>query len=79
LRNQEIVTLTPKAFDTLVALIENSGHLLEKGDLMKSIWRDTFVDENTLSSNISTLRKALARTMEINILRRFRNWLPVHR
>jgi DNA-binding winged helix-turn-helix (wHTH) protein/Tfp pilus assembly protein PilF len=59
LRNQELVTLTPKAFDTLVVLIENSGRLLEKDDLMRAVWPDTFVDENTLTSNISTLRKAL--------------------
>src|SRR5438034_1138249 len=59
LRNQEIVRLTPKAFDTLLALVESSGRLLEKDGLMKAVWPDTFVDENTLSSNISTLRKAL--------------------
>ena len=59
LRNEEIVKVTPKAFDILIALIESSGHLLEKDDLMKAIWPDTFVDESTLTSNISTLRKAL--------------------
>jgi DNA-binding winged helix-turn-helix (wHTH) protein/Tfp pilus assembly protein PilF len=62
LRNQELVALTPKAFDTLVVLIENSGRLLEKDDLMQAVWPDTFVDENTLTSNISTLRKALGQS-----------------
>lgn len=62
LRKQEIVPLTPKAFDTLVALVENSGRLLEKDDLLRTVWPDTFVDENTLTSNISTLRKALGQS-----------------
>jgi DNA-binding response OmpR family regulator len=30
LRGSEIVELTPKAFDTLLLLVRNSGHLLEK-------------------------------------------------
>lgn len=59
LRNDRIVTLTPKAFDTLVALIENTGRLVERDDLMRAVWPDTFVDESTLTSNISILRKAL--------------------
>jgi TolB-like protein/DNA-binding winged helix-turn-helix (wHTH) protein/Tfp pilus assembly protein PilF len=53
------VPLTPKAFETLVVLIESAGHVLEKDDLLKRIWPDTFVEEGTLARNISTLRKAL--------------------
>ena len=53
------VPLTPKAFDTLLALVENSGHVLGKEELMKRVWPDSFVEENNLAQNISALRKAL--------------------
>src|SRR5262244_261733 len=56
----ENVTLTPKAFDLLLLLVENQGHLLEKDDLMKTLWPDTFVEEANLSNNVSQLRKVLS-------------------
>ncbi len=59
LREGKPVPLTPKAFETLLALVENSGHLLNKEELLKRIWPDTFVEEATLARNIFTLRKAL--------------------
>ena len=59
LRDGETVPLTPKCFDLLVVLVENSGHLLEKSDLLKRVWPDQFVEEGNLSFNISELRKAL--------------------
>ena len=59
LRNGRPVGLTPKVFDTLVALIEQSGHLVEKEELMARLWPDTFVEEGALTRNISDLRKAL--------------------
>jgi DNA-binding winged helix-turn-helix (wHTH) protein len=51
--------LTPKTFDTLVVLVRNSGHLLEKDDLIRMLWPDSFVEEGSLSNNIFLLRKAL--------------------
>jgi TolB-like protein/Flp pilus assembly protein TadD len=54
-----IVALPPKVFDTLLALVENSGRLVEKDQLMSRLWPDTFVEEGTLARNISDLRKAL--------------------
>jgi DNA-binding winged helix-turn-helix (wHTH) protein/TolB-like protein/Tfp pilus assembly protein PilF len=59
LRDDQPVPLTPKCFDLLVILVENSGHLLEKEELMKQLWPDQFVEEANLSFNISSLRKAL--------------------
>src|ERR1700730_10682466 len=58
-RRGVIVPLTPKAFDTLLVLVENSGHVVSKDELMKAIWADTFVEEGGLTRNISSLRKAL--------------------
>jgi DNA-binding winged helix-turn-helix (wHTH) protein len=59
LRDGEAVPLTPKAFDLLLALVERHGHLLEKDELLKTVWPDTFVEEANLASNISQLRKTL--------------------
>jgi Tol biopolymer transport system component/DNA-binding winged helix-turn-helix (wHTH) protein len=55
----EALALTPKAFETLLVLIQNAGHLMPKEELMKSIWPDSYVEEVNLSQNISMLRKAL--------------------
>jgi DNA-binding winged helix-turn-helix (wHTH) protein/pimeloyl-ACP methyl ester carboxylesterase len=59
LGEQGPVSLTPKAFDLLLCLVENSGHILAKDELMQQVWPDSFVEENNLAQNISTLRKAL--------------------
>lgn len=58
-RNGEVVSLQPKAFDVLLALIAQPGHLLEKETLLKTVWPDSFVEENNLADNISRLRKTL--------------------
>jgi DNA-binding winged helix-turn-helix (wHTH) protein len=57
-----VVSLTPKAFDTLLVLVQNSGHVLSKDELMGLVWPDSFVEENNLAQNISALRKALGET-----------------
>lgn len=59
LRDGKPVPLTPKAFETLLALVENSGHVLTKEELLARIWPDSKVEETTLAQNVSTLRKAL--------------------
>jgi len=55
----EVVSLPPKAFDTLLALIEKRGEILEKDALMQALWPDSFVEEANLTVKISQLRKAL--------------------
>jgi len=62
LREGEPVALTPKVFDILLALVENDGRVVEKDDLMKRVWPNTFVEEGNLTQNISLLRKALGET-----------------
>ncbi len=61
--NREVL-LTPKVFDTLLVLIENSSHVLTKKELMQQVWPDSFVEENNLAQNISILRKALGEGKE---------------
>lgn len=58
-RGDELVSLTPKAFDTLLVLLENKGRIVDKDVLLEEVWQDTFVEESTLAQNISTIRKAL--------------------
>ncbi len=59
LKNGEVVPLTHKAFETLALLVENRGRIVEKDELLREIWPDTFVEEGSLARNISVLRKAL--------------------
>src|SRR6266480_5216803 len=59
LREQKLVPLTPKAFDIVLAVLENDGRIVPKDDLMKKVWPDTFVEEGNLTQNVSLLRKAL--------------------
>jgi TolB-like protein/DNA-binding winged helix-turn-helix (wHTH) protein/Tfp pilus assembly protein PilF len=61
LRDGKAVPLTPKAFETLVALVERSGHLVEKEELMRVVWADAYVEESNLTNNVSALRKLLGR------------------
>src|SRR5262245_11302256 len=64
LRNDEPVPLTPKALETLLVLVRNSGNVVEKSELMNAIWPDAFVEEGTLVQNIFTLRKVLGESPE---------------
>jgi WD40 repeat protein/DNA-binding winged helix-turn-helix (wHTH) protein len=58
-RNGQPVSLTPKAFETLVFLVKNRDRTLLKDELMQAVWAGTFVEEGNLSQNIFLLRKAL--------------------
>lgn len=59
LRDEKLVPLTPKLIDTLIILVESKGRVMEKAELMEKLWPDTFVEESSLSQNISLLRKTL--------------------
>lgn len=59
MRDQEVVQLTPKVFEILLALVESSGQVISKDGLMRRVWPDSFVEEGNLTQNISLLRKAL--------------------
>lgn len=58
-RAGEPVPLTPKAFDTLLMLVQNGGKPLSRDHLMQALWPDSFVEEANLTQNIFVLRKAL--------------------
>ncbi len=58
-REGKPVALPPKIFETLLALVERSGQIVEKDKLIKEVWPETFVEENNLTQYISALRKTL--------------------
>ncbi len=59
LRDGKPVPLAPKAVDTLAYLVENPARLISRDELLKAIWPDTFVEDGSISVNISLIRKAL--------------------
>ena len=60
LRDGQIIPLTPKVFEILLVLVENSGHVVDKDELLQKVWSETFVEETNLTKNISILRKILS-------------------
>ena len=58
-RQDQVIPLPPKVLSTLLVLVENSGRVVSKDELMKAVWPDTFVEEGNLTQNISVLRKVL--------------------
>ena len=59
LREEGAVPITPKALETLLALVERRGRVVEKGELMRLLWPDTAVEEANLTQSVFLVRKAL--------------------
>src|SRR5690348_2009947 len=59
LRQDKELPLTPKLFETLLILVENSGRIVQKEQFMQRLWPHSFVEEANLTSNIQQLRKSL--------------------
>jgi DNA-binding winged helix-turn-helix (wHTH) protein/TolB-like protein len=64
LREGKPISLSPKAFELLLVLIQSGGRLLTKDDLMQRLWPDSFVEEANLTVNISALRKSLGDSLD---------------
>ena len=60
-RGNDYVRLNPKTFDVLAFLVERNGRLVEKDDLLRSLWPDTFVEDANLSVQVAAIRRALGR------------------
>src|SRR5580700_5308994 len=58
------ISLTPKAFDVLLFLVQNPNRLVTKEELLQAVWGDTVVEEGNLTQYISHLRKALDHNSE---------------
>src|SRR5580693_3605387 len=58
-RGKAIVPLNSRAFDVLLYFVQNPGKVLTREELLKNVWAEAFVDENSLAQSISVLRRAL--------------------
>jgi DNA-binding winged helix-turn-helix (wHTH) protein/predicted ATPase len=58
-RGSEIIPLAPRLYDTLLALVESGGRVADKEHLLRRVWQDAFVEEGSLTRNVSSLRKIL--------------------
>jgi eukaryotic-like serine/threonine-protein kinase len=63
-RADSAVSLTPKAFDVLLFLVQNPNRVVTKEELLQAVWGDTIVEEGNLTQYISHLRKALDHNSE---------------
>jgi eukaryotic-like serine/threonine-protein kinase len=58
-RDAERVAITPKAYDVLCHLVENSGRLVTPDEMLAAVWADTYVNPEVLRKYILEIRKAL--------------------
>lgn len=56
------IPLSSRAFDALVYMIEHRGEIIDKEPLMRTVWPNVVVDENSLNKAISAIRGALGDT-----------------
>jgi pimeloyl-ACP methyl ester carboxylesterase len=68
LRDGAAIQLAPKVFDTLLMLVSNSGRVLAKDKMLAEIWEGSFVEENNLAQNISTLRRILGENKDVKFI-----------
>jgi non-specific serine/threonine protein kinase len=59
LKDGATISLRPRAFDLLAALVERAGHLLTKDELLEQLRPKTVVEEAALHVQVSALRKVL--------------------
>ena len=59
LRGNDVVHLSPKAFDLLSILLSNRPKALSKSDLLERLWPGTFVVEKNLANLVSEIREAI--------------------
>jgi DNA-binding winged helix-turn-helix (wHTH) protein/Tol biopolymer transport system component len=69
-QNGSPVSLSPKEFETLRLLVENSPHVVTKEEFIARIWPDTFVGDSSLARNVSVLRKLLGNDMIETVAKR---------
>src|SRR5258706_4437260 len=58
-RDGVVISLRPRAFDLLVALVDRAGHLVSKDELLDRVWPKAVVEEAALHVQVSALRKVV--------------------
>jgi TolB-like protein/DNA-binding winged helix-turn-helix (wHTH) protein/thioredoxin-like negative regulator of GroEL len=64
LREGQPVSLPPKDIETLLVLVENAGHIVEKEEILEKVWPGVFIEEGNLSRRIFNLRQVLGDTAD---------------
>jgi DNA-binding winged helix-turn-helix (wHTH) protein/TolB-like protein/cytochrome c-type biogenesis protein CcmH/NrfG len=64
LRDGHPVSLTLKALETLLYLVEHRGRVVSRDELIEAVWPNVAVEENNLSVNVSAVRKVLGEKRE---------------
>src|SRR5271170_1930895 len=59
LKDGATISLRPRAFDLLVALVDRAGHLVTKDELLDRVWPKVVVEEAALHVQVSALRKII--------------------
>src|SRR5215203_5386160 len=59
LKQNEPKSLTPRAFNILIYLIEHCGRVVEKQEIFEAIWKETFVTDNALMRAVKEIRRQL--------------------
>src|SRR5262245_39978064 len=67
-REGKVVPLSPKLFDTLLVLVQKSGHLVDKDEMLRRVWPDSFVEEGNLTKNVFLLRKILENGHDVSYI-----------
>ena len=65
-QGEQSITLPPKVYETLLLLVENAGRVVTEDEFHEKIWGDAFVDEGSLTVNISNLRKLLGKDQSVS-------------
>src|SRR5262252_8975909 len=60
-REGKPIPLTPRTFDILLVLVQNSGRVVTKQEIIECVWHNAIVEESNLARQISALRTALGR------------------
>src|SRR5687768_7086931 len=63
-RDGEVLSLSPKALETLLVMVRNPGRVMEREALIQAVWAGACVEDANLSVAISQLRKALGQSGE---------------
>ncbi len=58
-REGSLVSISPKALETLILLVERKGAIVPREELLETVWKETFVEEGNINYTISLLRKTL--------------------
>src|SRR5215468_2168624 len=58
-QGERAIALRPKAFAVLKLLVENSGQLVTKQQVLDAVWPGTFVSDAVLKDSVRQLREAL--------------------